>query len=150
MLKLCRKGGIMVRNNVFYMESKRKESDPKPMITPAQRLLLESAQKEIDRLRARIKQLEQELDKRNCKCCLTEIIEESVLDGICQNCFEHATPYMIKGFSSFPDCSICGEPSDDGGWLDNQNYRFWTCIDCDDWLDILPQPKKNKNNQMDI
>ena len=138
----------MVRNNVFYMESKRKESDQKPMITPAQRLLLESAQKEIDRLRARIKQLEQELKERNCKCCLNEIVEESIMDGICQECFENA--YMIKPkFATFPDCSICGDPSDDGGWLDHEKFRFWTCIECDDWLDILPQPK-NRNDQTSI
>jgi len=44
-------------------------------------------------------------------------------------------------FSVFPDCSLCHRQADDGGWLDNKNYRFWICIDCDDWLDILPQPE---------
>jgi hypothetical protein len=32
-------------------------------------------------------------------------------------------------FSPFPDCSVCKQQADDGGWLDNKNYRFWVCID---------------------
>ena len=41
----------------------------------------------------------------------------------------------------FPDCSICKKPADDGGWLDNKNYRFWVCIDCDDWIDEVERKK---------
>ena len=46
-------------------------------------------------------------------------------------------------FSPFPDCSVCKQQADDGGWLDNKNYRFWVCIDCDDYLDEI----ERKNSQ---
>jgi hypothetical protein len=46
-------------------------------------------------------------------------------------------------FSTFPDCSICKCLADDGGWLDNKNYRFWVCIDCDDYLDTIERKKMN-------
>jgi hypothetical protein len=42
-------------------------------------------------------------------------------------------------FNLFPDCSICKQMSDDGGWLDKKG-RYWVCIDCDDWIDELERP----------
>jgi hypothetical protein len=45
--------------------------------------------------------------------------------------------------SPFPDCSICKQQADDGGWLDNKNYRFWVCIECDDYLDEIERPKED-------
>jgi hypothetical protein len=49
-------------------------------------------------------------------------------------------------FSTFPDCSICKCLADDGGWLDNKNYRFWICIDCDDYLDTIERKKMSQVN----
>jgi hypothetical protein len=72
-------------------------------MTPAVKILLEEAQKEIDRLSkviidqgriiARItgenKALNMELDQRKfCKNCLVLLVEESIFEGICQDCCE--------------------------------------------------------------
>jgi hypothetical protein len=48
---------------------------------------------------------------------------------------------MAISFSLFPDCSICKRQADDGGWLDSKNYRFWVCIECDDWLYEMEREK---------
>jgi len=84
-----------MRNNVIYIKPKSKGDD---LLSPAQRILLEAAQKEIDKLRSTIQQLKKELEEKNqvCKCCLSEIIEESIIDGICQMCFEEADPHMLQ------------------------------------------------------
>lgn len=53
-------------------------------------------------------------------------------------------------FSPFPDCSVCKRVADDGGWLDNKNYRFWVCIECDDWIDDNERKKTNEPNSRPI
>jgi hypothetical protein len=39
---------------------------------------------------------------------------------------------MINPF--YRECSICKTFWDDGGFLDSENYRFWACIECCDWI----------------
>lgn len=46
--------------------------------------------------------------------------------------------------SPFPDCSVCKRVADDGGWLD-KDYRFWVCIECDDWLDEIVRHNKEQD-----
>lgn len=82
-------------------------------MTPATRILLEEAQKMIDLLKesnrvaseeielfkrklnranAEIKSLKMELEQSTpepmCKCCYEELIEESIIKGVCRDCFE--------------------------------------------------------------